>query len=188
MGKITLYCTSVSSEKSALSRGLAYINRRRSMGQNDAFAVLVKMKGFYEMAKRNTENNDKRSEQLRIWVTPEEIEKIEKAREENGCPNRSEFVRDAVRFYIGYLNNNKNINFISPIISSVIKNEIDGAVRNISSMLFKLAVEESLLTEVLAWYANIAPDNIDEIRELCKYKVATNHGNISFEEARKKYY
>ena len=30
------------------------------------------------MAKRNTENNDKRSEQLRIWVTPEEIEKIEK--------------------------------------------------------------------------------------------------------------
>ena len=158
------------------------------MGQNDAFAVLVKMKGFYEMAKRNTENNDKRSEQLRIWVTPEEIEKIEKAREENGCPNRSEFVRDAVKFYIGYLNNNKNINFISPIISSVIKNEIDGAVRNISQMLFKLAVEESLLTEVLAWYANVAPDNIDEIRELCKYKVATNHGNISFEEARKKYY
>ena len=78
--------------------GLAYVNRRRSMGQNDAFAVLVKMKGFYEMAKRNTENNDKRSEQLRIWVTPEEIEKIEKAREENGCPNRSEFVRDAVKF------------------------------------------------------------------------------------------
>ena len=97
------------------------------------------------MAKRNTENNDKRSEQLRIWVTPEEIEKIEKAQEENGCPNRSEFVRDAVKFYIGYLNNNKNINFISPVISSVIKNEIDGAVRNISSMLFKLAVEESLL-------------------------------------------
>ena len=56
------------------------------------------------MAKRNTENNDKRSEQLRIWVTPEEIEKIEKAQEENGCPNRSEFVRDAVKFYIGYSN------------------------------------------------------------------------------------
>ena len=85
-------------------------------------------------------------------------------------------------------NNNKNINFVSPVISSVIKNEIDGAVRNISQVLFKLAVEESLLTEVLAWYANVAPDNIDEIRELCKYKVATTHGNISFEEARKKYY
>mgnify|MGYP006991657695 CR=1 FL=1 len=64
--------------------GLAYVNRRRSMGQNDAFAVLVKMKGFYEMAKRNTENNDKRSEQLRIWVTPEEIEKIEKALKAKG--------------------------------------------------------------------------------------------------------
>ena len=188
MGKLTLCLASQILEKSVFSRGLAYVNRRRSMGQNDAFAVLVKMKGFYEMAKRSTENNDKKSEQLRIWVTPEEIEKIEKAQEENGCPNRSEFVRDAVKFYIGYLNNNKNINFISPVISSVIKNEIDGAVRNISSMLFKLAVEESLLTEVLAWYANVAPDNIDEIRELCKYKVATTHGNISFEEARKKYY
>jgi len=139
------------------------------------------------MAKRNTENNDKRSEQLRIWVTPEEIEKIEKAQEENGCPNRSEFVRDAVKFYIGYLNNNKNVNFISPVISSVIKNEIDGAVRNISSMLFKLAVEESLLAEILAWYGNYEPENLEDMRELCKYKVATTHGAISFEEARKKY-
>ena len=140
------------------------------------------------MAKRNNENNDKKESQLRIWITPELIDKMEKTIDETGCPSRSEFVRDAVKFYIGYLNNNKNINFISPVISSVIKNEIDGAVRNISSMLFKLAVEESLLTEVLAWYANVAPDNIDEIRELCKYKVATNNGNISFEEARKKYY
>lgn len=140
------------------------------------------------MAKRNNENNDKKESQLRIWVTPELIDKMEKTIDETGCPSRSEFVRDAVEFYIAYHNQNKNINFISPIISSVIKNEIDGAVRNISSMLFKLAVEESLLTEVLAWYANVAPDNIDEIRELCKYKVSTNHGNISFEEARKKYY
>lgn len=139
------------------------------------------------MAKRNTENNDKRSEQLRIWVTPEEIEKIEKAQEENGCPNRSEFVRDAVEFYIAYHNQNKNVNFISPIISSVIKNEIDGAVRNISAMLFKMAVEESLLTEVLAWYADIDTDNLDNIRELCKYKVATTNGILSFKEARKKY-
>ena len=139
------------------------------------------------MAKRNTENNDKRSEQLRIWVTPEEIEKIEKAQMENGCPNRSEFVRDAVEFYIAYHNQNKNVNFISPIISSVIKNEIDGAVRNISNMLFKMAVEESLLTEVLAWYADIDTDNLDNIRELCKYKVATTNGILSFKEARKKY-
>jgi hypothetical protein len=54
-------------------------------------------------------------------------------------------------------------------------------------MLYKMAVEESLLTEVLAWYANVDPDDIDEIRELCKYKVATTNGLVSFEEARKKY-
>ena len=112
---------------------------------------------------------------------------MEKTSEEIGCPSRSEFVRDAIEFYIAYHNQNKNVNFISPIIGSVIKNEIDGAVRNISSMLYKMAVEESLLTEVLAWYANVDPDDIDEIRELCKYKVATTNGLVSFEEARKKY-
>ena len=54
-------------------------------------------------------------------------------------------------------------------------------------MLFKMAVEESLLTEVLAWYADIDTDNLDNIRELCKYKVATTNGILSFKEARKKY-
>ena len=139
------------------------------------------------MAKRNNENNDKKESQLRIWVTPELIDKMEKTIDETGCPSRSEFVRDAIEFYISYHNQNKNVNFISPIISSVIKNEIDGAVRNISAMLFKMAVEESLLTEVLAWYADIDTDNLDNIRELCKYKVATTNGILSFKEARKKY-
>ena len=139
------------------------------------------------MAKRNNESNDKKESQLRIWVTPELIDKMEKTIDETGCPSRSEFVRDAIEFYIAYHNQNKNVNFISPIISSVIKNEIDGAVRNISNMLFKMAVEESLLTEVLAWYADIDTDNLDNIRELCKYKVATTNGILSFKEARKKY-
>ena len=139
------------------------------------------------MAKRNNENNDKKESQLRIWVTPELIDKMEKTIDETGCPSRSEFVRDAVEFYIAYHNQNKNVNFISPIISSVIKNEIDGALRNISAMLFKMAVEESLLTEVLAWYADIDTDNLDNIRELCKYKVATTNGILSFKEVRKKY-
>ena len=139
------------------------------------------------MAKRNNENNDKKESQLRIWITPELIDKMEKTIDETGCPSRSEFVRDAIEFYISYHNQNKNVNFISPIISSVIKNEIDGAVRNISAMLFKMAVEESLLTEVLAWYADIDTDNLDNIRELCKYKVATTNGILSFKEARKKY-
>ena len=139
------------------------------------------------MAKRNNENNDKKESQLRIWVTPELIDKMEKTIDETGCPSRSEFVRDAIEFYISYHNQNKNVYFISTIISSVIKNEIDGAVRNISNMLFKMAVEESLLTEVLAWYADIDTDNLDDIRELCKYKVATTNGIFSFKEARKKY-
>ncbi len=80
------------------------------------------------MAKRNNESNEKKESQLRIWITPELIEKIEKTSEEIGCPSRSEFVRDAIEFYIAYHNQNKNVNFISPTIGSVIKNEIDGGV------------------------------------------------------------
>ena len=73
------------------------------------------------MAKRNNESNEKKESQLRIWITPELIEKMEKTSEEIGCPSRSEFVRDAIEFYIAYHNQNKNVNFISPIIGSVIK-------------------------------------------------------------------
>ena len=42
MEKIALECTSVGSEKSVFSRVLAYVNRRRRMGQNDAFLNFAK--------------------------------------------------------------------------------------------------------------------------------------------------
>ena len=46
MEKITLYCTSVSCEKSVFSRGLAYVARRRSIGKNDDFLDFGKRKDF----------------------------------------------------------------------------------------------------------------------------------------------
>ena len=43
MGKITLLLASQNGKKSVFSRGLAYVNRRRRMGQNDAFLDFAKM-------------------------------------------------------------------------------------------------------------------------------------------------
>jgi len=46
MGKLTLCLASQILEKSVFSMDLAYVGRRRSMGQNNAFVVISKMKGF----------------------------------------------------------------------------------------------------------------------------------------------
>ena len=60
------------------------------------------------------------------------------------------FVLKAIDFYLGYLRQGKNLNFISPILASSIKSEIKNTEHNLSEMVYKMAVQLSMLTQIVA--------------------------------------
>ncbi len=128
-------------------------------------------------------DEEKRDQQVRIWFSQTELDTVDKYQEELGLRYRSDFIRDAIKFYAGYLEQEKNIDYLSPVLGSVIKSEIDGAVRNISEMLFKMAVQESLLTNVIAFYHDVGRQNIQNIQRWCESDVAESNGVMSFEKA-----
>ena len=55
--------------------------------------------------------------------------------------SQNDFINKVIEFYIGYLRNDKNIDYIAPILSSVIKSQMADIERNLSEIIFKLAVE-----------------------------------------------
>ena len=113
------------------------------------------------------------------------MEEIKNLMDQANAKSQSEFVSDAIRFYIGYLQQGKNVDYLAPIIAQTIKEEIGSTEKNISQILFKLAVESAMVAQVFATRIQVTDKQMDALRQTCSKIVAKNNGIITFEDAYK---
>ena len=92
------------------------------------------------------------------------------------------FVLKAIDFYLGYLRQGKNLNYISPILASSIKSEIKNTEHNLSEIIFKVAVQLSMLTQIVADEKDFYPEYLDELQKWCAERVASTNGIISLKD------
>jgi len=71
-----------------------------------------------------------------FWLEPSLVEEMEGMLTEANATSKGDFVRQAIKFYMAYLRQEKSIEFISPILAQTIKNEIESVEQNFSKMLF----------------------------------------------------
>lgn len=120
-----------------------------------------------------------------IYLYPSQMEEIKNLMDQANAKSQSEFVSDAIRFYIGYLQQGKNVDYLAPIIAQTIKEEIGSTEKNISQLLFKLAVESAMVAQVFATRIQVTDKQMNALRQTCSKIVATNNGIITFEDAYK---
>lgn len=118
-----------------------------------------------------------------IYLYPSQMEEIKSLMEQANAKSQSEFVSDAIRFYIGYLQQGKNVNYLAPIIAQCIREEISSTEKNICQILFKLAVEAAMVAQLEAVHINATEGQMNNLRKTCSNMVAENNGIVSFEEA-----
>lgn len=118
-----------------------------------------------------------------IYLYPSQMEEIKSMMEQANAKSQSEFVSDAIRFYIGYLQQGKNVNYLAPIIAQCIREEISSTEKNICQILFKLAVEAAMVAQLEAVHINATEGQMNNLRKTCSNMVAENNGIVSFEEA-----
>ena len=118
-----------------------------------------------------------------IYLYPSLVEEVDTLMKNANTTSRSEFISDALRFYVGYLKQGKNVDYLAPIIAQAIKEEIRSTEKNISQILFKLAVEAAMLAELQATQIRVTNDQMDQLRQMCSRIVAENNGIITFEKA-----
>ena len=92
------------------------------------------------------------------------------------------FIIKAIKFYLGYLRQGKNLNFVSPILASAVKSEMNNIEQNLSEIIFKMAVQISMLTQVVADEKEFRPEYLEELYHWCAEKVASTNGIISLED------
>lgn len=119
------------------------------------------------------------------WMKPSMVEEITEMFDTANATSKSDFACQAVQFYIGYLHQQKCIDYLSPILAQTIKSEIESVEKNISEMLFKVAVEQAKLSNVVAATNQIDNHSLSALNKLCAEEVARNNGIITFEDAYK---
>ena len=52
-----------------------------------------------------------------LWLLPATMESVDELYAEDNCKSKSEFIEKAIKFYLGYLSANENVNYLSPKIT-----------------------------------------------------------------------
>ena len=119
------------------------------------------------------------------WQLPSQVEQMDKVLPLSNCVNRSDFVRTAIDFYIGYILQSQNVDYLSPMITSVIKNEIQHTEKGMCEMLFKIAVELGKSNRLNAAFNDYTGVDWQELNKVVNEEVAYTNGYISLENADK---
>lgn len=112
-----------------------------------------------------------------IRFTEDQLRRCERKSAELGI-SRNEFIRDAVDFYLEWLNIKSTEKFLTPALESVISAKLRDVEYRISQNLFRMAVEQNVITQVLICDGKYSSETIYEFHENAVSMVEKTNGTF----------
>lgn len=110
-------------------------------------------------------------EKMAVYFQPETIKKIEQEYREDNCSSKTEFIEKVVKFYIGYLRQQEEVNYLSPMITETVKAQIKGTEQRLARLIFKVAVKLGKLSHMTAALNDIDDETLKSLHAMCVTEV-----------------
>lgn len=111
------------------------------------------------------------------------LEQVDDLFEQANVESRSEFLNKAMKYYIGYLTTQRIENYVLSSISSILHSTVKDTENRLARALFKLAVEVSKLSHVIAYSQQIDKETMAKLQVKCVEEVKKINGAVKFEDA-----
>lgn len=118
-----------------------------------------------------------------FYIEEEVLEQVDALLQQTDVKSRNEFLNQALKFYIGYLMSEKIENYMLATISSVMHSTVKDSENRLARAIFKLAVETSKLSHVIAYTYGISENELQKLQSKCAEEVKKINGTINFENA-----
>ena len=118
-----------------------------------------------------------------VWMKPDSWDIVEHHYREDNCSTKNEYIEKAIRFYSGYLDAAGADEYLPRVLSDVLEGKLGALGSRIGRLLFKLAVEQDLVANILAAMGEYNLDVMEHTRGQCVQRVKRTNGVISFEDA-----
>lgn len=86
---------------------------------------------------------------------------------------------------MGYLSSQANQDYLADVIPSTVKGIVDESSNRMGRLLFKLAVEQAVMSNILAAVCEVDQQELERLRNQCIQQIRKTNGMISFDEALK---
>lgn len=133
--------------------------------------------------RRNRYDDGKQKTKKGFWPSEDLDEKIDIYLQLDNCSSRSEFVENALRFYIGYLNTKNAGDFLPEAFSVMMTGTLDYYAGRIGSQLFKQGVDLHVLLQIIAYDTDIDEGEYQRLRGKAIRDMKRTNGRISFKDA-----
>ena len=117
-----------------------------------------------------------------LWIRPSLLEEVDSLYESDNCASRSEFMEKALRFYMGYLSSQANQDYLADVIPSTVKGIVDESSNRMGRLLFKMAVEESMMMRLLAMDESLTFSELEPLRKWAIQTVKKTDGGLNFDD------
>ncbi len=122
-------------------------------------------------------------QKMAVYFQPETIKKIEQEYREDNCASKTEFIEKAVKFYIGYLRQQGEVDYLSTMITETVKAQIKGTEQRLARLIFKVAVELGKLSHMTAALNDVDDETLKSLHAMCVTEVRKINGIIDYEDA-----
>ena len=122
-------------------------------------------------------------QKMAVYFQPETIKKIEQEYHVDNCASKTEFIEKVVKFDIGYLRQQEEVNYLSPMITETVKAQIKGTEQRLARLIFKVAVELGKLSHMTAALNDVDDETLKSLHAMCVTEVRKINGIIDYEDA-----
>lgn len=117
-----------------------------------------------------------------IRMPEEQWEMCQEKAKDLGYHNPSEFVRDAIDFYVEWTNRKSSEKFLTPALESVVRGIVKDSEVRISRLLFKLSVDVDMLARITYHDHDYSFEEWKNVREDSIRRVSDTNGTLHLGE------
>lgn len=118
-----------------------------------------------------------------VWLTDEAWNTVESHYQADNCSTKNEYIEKAVRFYSGYLDAEHADDYLPRVLAETLDGKVNALGDRMGRLLFKIAVEDDMMMNLLAWSLDVDLDTLRQLRGRCVREVKETNGAIRFEDA-----
>ena len=128
--------------------------------------------------------DQKNKHKFALYASDEVLDIARELYEQDNCRSVSEFICKAIQFYGGFVtNSNLNKDYVPQVVMSTLKALMRDSENRHSGALFRIAVEISMIKNLLAFRHGISEAPLNKLRNDCISEVKKINGTISYEDA-----
>ena len=118
-----------------------------------------------------------------VWLSESAWADVEHHYQADNCSTKNEYIEKAIQFYSGYLDTEHAEEYLPRVLADVLEGKLGALGKRMGHLIFKLAVEENLMGNLLAAGMEVDLDTLRKTRVRCVREVKEANGEIDLEDA-----